>query len=190
MGGNMIIKKLLFYLFAPSLIIITLLLVSITLNVGSKEGKIVLNRPIESLVFNDYKQEKLLLFFGYAGCLDVCTPKLETLAKIYSKLPAESQKKVGLLFVNLSHLEDPNSADIFAKAFHPDFEGLYLSKPILTALQREFQIYMAPSLNKKDEYDHTAFVYLLEKTQSGFKVNAIYTDNILSRDLILTDLKG
>jgi len=184
------IKKVFFYLLSPLIIVVSLLLVSITLNVGKSDGKIVLNRPIQSSVFNHYQEEKLLLFFGYAGCLNVCTPKLKTLASIYAKVSPKRQKDVGVVFVNLSHLEDPQTATIFAKAFHPDFTALYLNEKLLSSLQKEFQVYMAPSLTDKGEYDHTAFVYLLHKTTTGYKVNAIYTDNILSRDLILTDLKS
>ncbi len=140
----------------------------------SQKEYVEINREIRSTLFDSYDNKNLLIFFGYVGCADICTPRLYELSLIYEKLK-DTKIDVQVLFINLTKLEDPEVANLFAKSFNKDFKGIYLQKPELESLKREFNVYSAPALGDPDEVDHTTFLYLLKKVDSKYYLKKIYT---------------
>ncbi len=138
-------------------------------------SRIELNQTLELPLVLDGKKPIEFIFFGYAGCLDVCTPRLHHLASWYTTLSPETQQKIGVRFFDLSIPASAEVPDTFAKTFNPDFKGVFLSKNVLRDYTREFSVYFADSLLKKDEMDHTAHLYLVKRDAQGKKLRFIYT---------------
>lgn len=153
----------------------------------SQKEYIKINREIKSTLFDSYNEKNILVFFGYVGCVDICTPRLEELSLIYEKLK-KAKIEAHVLFINLSKLEDPELADLFVKSFHKEFEGIYLNKSELNSLKREFNVYSAPSLGRSADLDHTAFLYLLKKNDFKYYLNKIYTKTPFHVSIIDNDI--
>jgi len=116
-----------------------------------------------------------LVFFGYAGCLDVCTPRIEAIKQWYLTLSKKQQKRIGVRFFDLSIPKDPQTPDIFIKAFHKNFTGVYLSQKELRTYTKEFNVYFSDSLLKKGEINHSAHLYITKRTTTNKELRAIYT---------------
>ena len=116
------------------------------------------------LILNDEKDIKLV-FFGYAGCANICTPRLQDLAKFYKTLDEKIQKRVGLEFLDISRPDDITLSHSFANYFHKDFKGIYLNEKVFRNYTKEFQVYFSQSLFKKKEFDHSTNLYIIKKTK-------------------------
>ncbi len=149
--------------------------------------KINLNREIKTTIFNQYKEEQLLVFFGYVGCVDVCTPRLEELNEIYTQVDSN---KTAVVFINLSKVYDEDLPLLFVHHFNKNFYAPHLDKNILDEIKSEFNIYFAQSFRSSEDYDHTSFVYLLKREKDGFKLKSIYIATPLQKKAIVADLKG
>ncbi len=115
-----------------------------------------------------------LVFFGYSGCVDVCTPRLESLGKWYPTLPAEMRKRIGIRFIDLSVPEATDLPHIFATAFHPEFKGVYLKKEALKRYTETFNVYFSSSLFRSGEYDHSTHLYAVKRYADTDRLRFIY----------------
>ena len=138
-------------------------------------SRVTLNKEVNlPLILNDEKDIKVL-FFGYAGCTDVCTPRLQSLSKFYETLDKDIKKRVGVEFLDISVPADKLLPLRFAEYFNPDFKGIYLANNILRDYTKEFDVYFAQSLIDKSEYDHTSNIYVLKKSQNKKELRYIYS---------------
>ncbi len=153
------------------------------------DGKISINREIK-VPFLPYSEKKLsLLFFGYYGCSDVCTPFLEKLSTIYESDVFKSYKKdVDIYFVNLNPAVKKHNPDEFAKYFNQNFQGIYLTHNEIMSIDREFGLYHTSSLRDKSKINHTDNLYLLEKSNGKFKLKHIYFSKLLKADMLSKDI--
>lgn len=138
-------------------------------------SRVELRQDFELDLILDKSHDIELIFFGYAGCVDVCTPRLERLGKWYATLPKETQERVGLKLLDLSMPSDRDLPDAFAKTFHNSFEGVYLDNDILRVYTKVFSVYFATSMLKREEVDHTAHLYLSKKSKDTKQLRFIYT---------------
>lgn len=176
-------------------LIITLLLsVSIVVMIlpsFSTKGisRIQTNKNIElELILNGTKDIELI-FFGYAGCQDVCTPRLEALSKLYYALPLPLQKHLGVKFLDLSHPNDKDLPDTFAKFFHTDFEGIFLQSNVLRLYTKSFSVYFANSLTDSTQIDHTSHLYLVKRSENRKELRFIYSSFPYDFKQIQDDIK-
>ena len=126
------------------------------------------------LILNDEKEVKLV-FFGYSGCADVCTPRLYAISEFYKTLSESERKKVGVEFLDISMPLDATLPERFATFFNPDFKGIYLDKEVLRTYTKEFNVYFSKSLTDATEYDHTVNLYLVKKTKNKKEIRYIYS---------------
>ena len=138
-------------------------------------SRIELKQDLELELVLDGSHDTELVFFGYSGCLDICTPRLEKLSSWYSALPEKRRKKFTLRFMDISTPEDKNLPDSFAKAFHPDFKGVFLDNNILRVYTKAFNVYFSKALMDNTEMDHTAHLYLIKKGAHAKQLRFIYT---------------
>lgn len=147
---------------------------------------------IEKEVKADFiKSDKkfVLLFFGYFGCRDVCTPILEEMSKMYeSKEFEELKESVDFVFVNLTPEVEAFEPDLFAKYFNNDFKGVYLSKSELFSMDRNFELYFARSLSDNSELDHTDNLYLIENNSKTKVLKSIYSTHPIKRKKLIDDI--
>lgn len=141
-----------------------------TKNISRLELKKEVNLP---LVLNDTKEVKLL-FFGYSGCRDICTPRLDTLSELYNSLDEKSKKRVGVDFIDISVPSDTTLPARFANFFNKEFKGIYLNEETLRTYTKEFQVFFSASLRDKKEFDHTSNLYLVKKSKDKKEIRYIY----------------
>ena len=126
------------------------------------------------LLMNDEKDVKLL-FFGYSGCSDICSPRLEAINKFYTMLTKEEKKRVGVEFVDISSPSDKSLPHRFASFFNPDFKGIYLNQKVLREYTKAFQVFFSKSLLNETEYDHSANLYLVKKNKAHKSIRYVYS---------------
>jgi len=126
------------------------------------------------LILNDSKNIELV-FFGYAGCDDICTPRLYAINKFYNTLDNKIKVKVGVKFLDISVPYDKTLPLRFAKFFNNNFKGVYLSKYVLRDYTKAFNVFFSKSLLDDTGYDHTANLYLLKRDKNGKYLRYIYS---------------
>jgi protein SCO1/2 len=171
-------SKKLYLGFMLSLVILVSILTMIIPTLFTKNiSRITLNKEIDlPLVLDDEKEVKLV-FFGYSGCTDVCTPRLNELSEFYTSLDEKMKKKVGVEFFDISTPYDTTLPQRFAKFFNKDFNGIYLNKTILREYTKAFNVFFAPSLTDKTEFEHTANLYLVQKNTDESSIAGNYKNN-------------
>lgn len=154
-------------------------------------GKIIINQPITAPYLKETKKDLTLVFFGYVGCVRVCTPILHQLDDFYdSSSFAPLKPFVGVTFVNLMPELGMNQPQLFAESFNFQFEGVYLTQKELMGIDREFSVFFSKSLSKEGEIDHSDHLYLIEREKSGIVVlKNIYMTHPLNRGLIVSDIQ-
>lgn len=171
----------------PTLLFITISLIFFGANLSSNSGRVELNKKVQSSVFSEYNNKFLFVFFGYVGCTDICTPRLEELSTIYNELKLNNID-IDTSFINLIPLKDPELPQLFASIFHKDFDGFYLNNDKIQQIQNEFNIYCSESLTSKNDWDHTSFLFLLEHEIDGYYLKRIYTYVPFDKDKIVKDI--
>lgn len=155
---------------------------------SESEGKIDINKKIEASYINSDKKY-VMLFFGYVGCTDVCTPFLQELSTIYdSKEFKPLRKNVDVVFVNLTPEIDKEQPDMFAKFFNPGFKGVYLSRGDILRIDRAFGLFFSRSMSEKTEVDHTDFLYLIKNTSELQVLKNMYTIHPFNKEKIIEDI--
>lgn len=155
-------------------------------------GKIVINQCIDAPYLNNEGDKNFeLMFFGYVGCVKVCTPILRQLDNFYDSAQFASLKPyVGFSFVNLMPELKPDQPDLFAKAFNADFKGIYLSQKELMQIDRQFSLFFSKSIANPAEIDHSDHLYLLQWQRNGTLVlKNIYSTHPLNQDAIIADIR-
>jgi len=162
-------------LILTSIVAISILIVVLPTFFTKGISRVSLNKEITlPLILNDEKDIKIL-FFGYSGCSDVCTPRLNSLAAFYSGLDESTQKRVGVEFIDISMPFDKTLPQRFAEYFNKEFKGIYLDKKVLYTYTRVFEIYFSKSLLDEMKYDHTSNIYLLKKSSNKKELRFIYS---------------
>ena len=184
----MIIYQYMKYYLLPIFLIITIVLVMFAGNFSSIGSKVELNKKIQAKIFDKYESEFVFVFFGYVGCADICTPRLEELSNIQIEL--KNRVEIETVFVNLTKLQDHELPQLFASTFNKEFNGVYLNSEELREVKSEFGIYGASSLMSDEEFDHTSFLFLLQKIDDRFYLKRIYTHVPFSKEIIIEDVIG
>lgn len=139
------------------------------------------NQKIKNPIFEQFEEKYLLVFFGYVGCADICTPRLSELSLLYKKLikaDTKSPKNIKILFVDIAGEKDPALPELFAKYFNEDFGGIWVDDVTKKQLIEEFNLRIEPSLFEEGEYNHGAFLYLLKREigdKNIYTLKKVYT---------------
>lgn len=171
------------------LITISLFLIILPTFSSKHSGRVEMHREINLPLLDAQKEKLLFVFFGYTGCVDICTPRLTQVGHWYRSLKDPLQEESKFLFFDLSRPAEISMPDEFAKAFNPEFEGIYLDDETLNDYSRAFDVYYAPSLSREYEYDHTPHLYMLKKGKHGYNLRYIYFAYPYDLQQIETDIK-
>lgn len=96
-----------------------------------------------------------------------------------------------MLFVDITAPADETLPMRFASYFNPSFRGIYLTRSEIKEYSRAFEVYFSPKLFDKDEYDHSADLYLLARDKEGRTIIAyIYNSYPYNAKKIANDLKA
>ena len=153
-------------------------------------SRVALKQEINLPLILDDEKDVKLLFFGYSGCSDICTPRLMAIDEFYNTLNADIKKKVGIEFLDISLPKDRELPSRFAKFFNPDFKGIYLSNNVLRKYTKAFNVFFSKSLIDETEYDHTSHIYILKKAQGRKELRYIYNSYPYDFKQINLDIKG
>lgn len=152
-----------------------------------------------TIEFNNYAGNVVVLAFGYTSCADICPFTLGYLKQLYNKLSSEEQQKVRILFVTVDpEYDTPEHLNAFLAHFNEDFIGISGSKEqtdyIVSLYQAEYNQLSAigiPTQNIRrvqpklfeDEaeaeedtatlFSHSVSIYLVDK--DGFTRSVEYT---------------
>ncbi len=91
----------------------------------------------------DFRGKAVMLFFGYTNCPDICPVTMAKMASVVKDL-GDGRQRVQGLFVTLDPVRDTAQAlKSFVTAFNPDFLGLTGEAAAITALAKEFKMFVA-----------------------------------------------
>jgi len=113
----------------------------------------------------DFKDEHLLIYFGYTYCPDVCPTALSDMGLALDDLGDEATK-VRPLFITVDPSRDtPERLKSYVANFHPRLVGLTGSEQAVAAVAKAYRVYFAKSNTEAapGEYlmDHTSIIYLM-----------------------------
>ena len=153
-------------------------------------GKIIVNKNIDAPYLAPADKDLILVFFGYVGCVKVCSPILKQLSNFYDSAEfAPVQPFVSFSFVNLMPQLESNQPDLFAKSFNPEFKGIYLSQKELMGIDRQFSLFFSNSLRDEGEIDHSDHLYLVQRQKNGLLLlKNIYTMHPLNQKRLIHDI--
>jgi protein SCO1/2 len=137
-------------------------------------SRVELNKKFDLPLILDDEKDVKLIFFGYSGCGDICTPRLFSLNDFYKALDTKTKKRVGVEFLDISLSYDKTLPTRFAQFFNPDFKGIYLKQNILRDYTKVFDVYFSKSLTDETAYDHTSNLYLVKKTKNKKELRYVY----------------
>jgi len=174
------------------LIIISTFVVSSFTNGGAvfKDGSVHLHKPIILPLKTDILKKNTLLFLGYVGCPDICTPRMQEILNIYNAYNKKSENQdLNVLFISLNHNESKDLSNTFAKSFDDNFIGTTATKKQMQKLARTLNAYYSRSLTNENTIDHTESLYLIKKEKDGTTyIENIYMQSPYNTNMIVNDL--
>lgn len=152
------------------------------------EGVIYVKEDI-TLDFLHSDKKNILIYFGYVGCANICTPFLQKLNHLYeSDAFAPLKKDTDVFFVNLTPNIEPEQADMFAKIFNEKFQGIYLSKKELFNIDRNFGLFFSDNLRDIGEVNHTDYLYFVQNKFDTKHLHSIYFTHPLRIQKLIDDM--
>jgi cytochrome oxidase Cu insertion factor (SCO1/SenC/PrrC family) len=113
----------------------------------------------------DFRGKIMLLYFGYAGCPDVCPTDLARIGETLKLLGAE-EKSVQALFITLDPERDtPAVLREYAAAFHPRLVALRGGESETRRIATSYKVFYEKVPQPGGGYfiDHAAFTFLLDR---------------------------
>lgn len=145
------------------------------------------NTDGKEIQFDSFKDNVVLLAFGYTNCADICPFTLGYLKMIYNKLSPEEQQKVRVIFSTVNpEYDTPEHLKEFLEYFNKDFIGLTGTQDqvdmIVSLYHAQYQAISTPQgvetkhvrrINKKEVepgktdkttlFNHSVMIYLIDK---------------------------
>ncbi|WP_415250360.1 SCO family protein [Sulfurimonas sp.] len=153
---------------------------------GKSAGKLHKEILLDLKFLKNENSKILLLYFGYVGCENICTPAMSEIAQIYNQV---NNKNIEVYFVNLQDLNQKEMPAIFAKHFNKEFQGIYLNANELQQLSNTMNIAYTKSLTNKFDINHSGHLYLLVKNNKNYIQKYIYTTRPFNKTLIIEDIQ-
>jgi len=129
-------------------------------------GPFALSAPDGRVVTDkDLAGRPYLVFFGYTHCPDFCPTALLDISMVFKAMG--SDKKIAALFVSVDPERDtPELMKSYLDSFDPRIIGLTGDKARTEAIAKAFKVYVKKVPGENGDYtvDHTAAVYLMDKT--------------------------
>jgi len=113
----------------------------------------------------DFRDEHLLIYFGYTYCPDVCPTALSDMALVMDALGDEADK-LRPMFITIDPSRDtPERLKPYVANFHPKLVGLTGSEAAVAAAAKAYRVYFAKSKTEAGDrdylMDHTSIIYLM-----------------------------
>lgn len=117
---------------------------------------------------SDYRGQKVLVYFGYTSCPDICPTTVLEVRKAVEALGDEAQN-VQFVMISVDPARDtPERLQQYMTNFHPSFIGLRTDdEQALDAVLQEFGAYYEiPEQDDEENYlvNHTAALFLVDES--------------------------
>lgn len=177
-------KKSLWFMIALLLIGLPLVTFAITKIEDNFQRYTNINKQVQVPYLKKDGKKITILFFGYVGCEDVCTPFLTELNTLYKSDKWKSIKnKVEVVFVNLIPTMDPELPMLYASSFNKKFIGIYLDKNELRYIDKEFRLSFSKSVLDSQELEHSEYFYIIKNDKSRVLKRIYYSNTFDEEEL-------
>lgn len=120
------------------------------------------------VALNDFRDQVVVMMFGFTSCPDVCPTGMATVAAAIKQLEESQQQQVQPLFISVDPERDTAAKlDEYAHYFHPRFIGLTGSTEAIDEVVRSYGAFYqkVPMPDSELGYtvDHSTRVYLINR---------------------------
>lgn len=151
----------------------------------SSNGTAFGDNTISPFFLEKEQSQIVFVYFGYVGCTKICTPSLEEISKDYPTFKT-IEPNVKVYFVNLDPTQPQDAPDMFAKAFHGEFSGVYATQQQIDALAQAYNLAIT---GKDSEMGHTSSLFMFVKKPSGYVLKNIYSTHPYPTKQIIIDMQ-
>lgn len=113
----------------------------------------------------DYRGKHVMVFFGYANCLAICSAALPLMADTIDLLGDVGKDKLVPLMITVDPENDtPDFMREKLAEYHPALIGMTGSEGALADVRKKFQVrteYVGEDIDGNPIYNHGSFIYLL-----------------------------
>lgn len=175
-----------------ALLFLCLLILPVAMVVGfsyAGPGHPVENRVVTNDAFLDRSQNDIeIVFFGFAGCADVCPASLAKLASVLESDKVNTNRiNTGATFIEVKSLQERNGymlAEQYSSAFSPRIRGYTPDLNSFRELSEEFIIKLYKSRSESGQLSHTDHFFLLIRQQDQWKVKRVLDQQISESRMI------
>lgn len=152
-------------------------------------GHPVENRTVDNSVFLDRSQNDIeIVFFGFAGCADVCP---SSLAKLASVLKSDKVEAIGIntgaTFIEVKSLQESSGnlvAEQYGSAFSSQIRGYTPDMDTFRKLSEEFIVKLYKSRSKNGQLSHTDHFFVLARHGDQWVVKRVLDQKISESRMI------
>lgn len=138
-------------------------------------GKALIGGPFSLVNHNgkrvtekDFQGKKMLIYFGFTYCPDICPGSLQVIASAVDKLGAASENVTPIFITVDPERDTPKVLADYVASFHPRMVGLTGDKKnVDQVVKKTFRVYAkkVPDPNQSDSYtmDHASLIYLMDE---------------------------
>ncbi len=114
----------------------------------------------------DLKGRPFLVFFGFTHCPDVCPTTLFEVSEILRALGPDADRARALFITVDPERDTPAAMKDYLSSFDPHLSGLTGDPAEIAAVAKAYRVYFKKVPLDEGNYtmDHTAIVYLMDKT--------------------------
>ena len=114
----------------------------------------------------DLKGRPFLVFFGFTHCPDVCPTTLFEVSEIFRALGPDADRTRALFITVDPERDTPAVMKDYLSSFDPHLSGLTGGPAEIAAVAKAYRVYFKKVPLDQGDYtmDHTAIVYLMDKT--------------------------
>lgn len=116
----------------------------------------------------DFRGKKLLIYFGFTHCPDICPGSLQVISAALDKLGPVAESITPLFITVDPERDTPKVLSSYVRSFHPRLIGLTGSKDeVNTVVKKTFRVYAkkVKDPDQADSYtmDHASIIYLMDE---------------------------
>src|SRR2546421_1725473 len=113
----------------------------------------------------DLKGQPFLVFFGFTHCPDVCPTTLFEVSEIFRALGPDADRTRALFITVDPERDTPAVMKDYLSSFDQHLSGLTVDPAEIAAVAKAYRVYFKKvPLDEGLTMDHTAIVYLMDKT--------------------------
>lgn len=176
-------KKLITALLFITLTVLPALMIILYTYTGSKHPA-EQQRLQQDGFLKDSPNQLEIIFFGYAGCDEVCPATLGRLSLLsgnpeFKNLPV----RTGVYFVDIKR-EDPRQAQQYATGFSEKFRSYTPGTDDYRALSEEFILRVYKNRDQTGRISHTDHLFILKKVENSWVIQRVLKNEIRPESLL------